>query len=358
MRPAIAHIHLNHLRHNYQVISSHSGHAQIMAVIKSNAYGHGLKCVAEELYTCGCRHFAVTDANEGKVLREILHQSEEPVSITLLSGLFGFDDAVLSEFNQLSPVVTEPHHIVWLHDAGFSGSVWLKIDTGMQRLGCSNLPALQDTCQRFHINTAGIMSHLACADTPEHPLNRSQADEFSHLRSALPISLPASLLNSAGLIALPDQTLDVVRPGLALYGAEPVMAEPLGLKPVMELTAQVMQIRRIEAGTPVSYGATFTADRDMDIALICAGYADGLPVRLSNNGVAEFNGEFLPIVGRICMDYCLLDCSNQPLKEGDSVSFWGTDKLRAEDVAEHLGVIPYTLMTGIPARVQRIPSNS
>ena len=350
MRPAIALIHLDRLRDNYEIITSHAGHADIMSVVKSNAYGHGLHIIAPELHRIGCRNFAVTEAAEGARLRDILGPD---CDITLLSGLFEPHDAELSHAFRLSPVVTERVHIQWLKHNSFSGNVWLKVDTGMQRLGTTELMPLYAACIASGIGIAGIMSHLACADTPEHPLNRSQADAFSHLRSDLPPGTPASLLNSAGLIALPDQTLDIVRPGLALYGAEPVSAEPLGLKPVMEFTAQVMQVREIEAGTPVSYGATFTARSNMHIALICTGYADGLPVGLSNIGFAEHDGALLPIVGRVCMDYCLLDCTGHPLQPGQRVSFWGGDSLRPEQVAACINTIPYTLMTGVSDRVQR-----
>ncbi|OIO66547.1 MAG: alanine racemase [Zetaproteobacteria bacterium CG_4_9_14_3_um_filter_49_83] len=350
MRPAIALIHLDRLRDNFEIVTSHAGHANIISVVKSNAYGHGLHIIAPELHRIGCRNFAVTEASEGARLRDILGPD---CDITLLSGLFDSHDAELCGTFRLSPVVTEQLHIQWLRDNRFNGSVWLKVDTGMQRLGTTELKSLHAASQASGIGIAGIMSHLACADTPEHPLNRSQADAFSHLCSELPSATAASLLNSAGLIALPDQTLDFVRPGLALYGAEPVIAEPLGLKPVMEFTAQVMQVRDIEAGTPVSYGATFTANKNMRIALICTGYADGLPVSLSNNGFAEHDGALLPIIGRVCMDYCLLDCTEHPLQTGQRVSFWGGDILKPEQVAARINTIPYTLMTGVSDRVHR-----
>jgi len=354
MRPAIARIHLANLLHNYHLLQQHAEQAQIMAVVKADAYGHGLKCIAQTLQQAGCEYFAVTDTNEGVQLRS--HLGKE-ASIILLSGLFEPIEAGICQIHNLTPVITDERHIQWLHGQKFTGKVWLKVDTGMQRLGAENPEKLIQLCHQYHISLAGIMSHLACADTPEHPLNLIQADAFYQLHQAIAAHLPASLLNSAGLIALPQHKHDMIRPGIALYGAEPVAHEPLGLKPVMQLSGQVMQIREIEKGVTLSYGASYAAEKDMNIALICVGYGDGLPRALSNQGYAEFQNQHLPIVGRICMDYCLLDITHSDLKVGDSVTFWG-ESLSPNIVAEMLDTIPYTLMTGVNQRVRRIVIDS
>jgi len=351
MRPAIAHIHLQNLLHNYQVLCQRAEHAHIMAVVKADAYGHGLKCISQTLQQAGCEYFAVTDACEGALLRR--HLGEKP-SIVLLSGLFESCEAATCQTHRLTPVITEEKHIQWLSEQRFTGNVWLKVDTGMQRLGAEHPEKLIQSCHQHQIALAGIMSHLACADTPEHPLNSVQADAFYQLHQDIAPHLPASLLNSAGLIALPQHKHDIIRPGIALYGAEPIPHEPIGLKPVMQLSGQVMQIRDVEQGCTLSYGASFTAKKDMTIALICLGYGDGLPRALSNQGYAEFQGQHLPIVGRICMDYCLLDVMNSDLGINDAVTFWG-ESLSPNTVASLLDTIPYTLMTGINQRVHRIP---
>lgn len=350
MRPAFAYIHLAHLQHNYRLLAERAGNATVMAVVKADAYGHGLAHVAPALYRSGCRNFAVTDASEGATLRDLIPAD---TTITLLSGLFDAEDAGIASEQHLDPLVTDPLHLQWLQHHNFGGKVWIKVDTGMQRLGAAEPEQLYGHCQAAGIDIAGVMSHLACADTPEHPLNRAQADEFRQLRSRLN-DLPGSLLNSAGLIALPDETLAYVRPGIALYGSEPVAGEPLGLKPVMQLTGHVMQIRDVSRGTTLSYGASYTAPHDMRVAVVCMGYADGLPRALSNRGVAAFEGTRLPIVGRVCMDYCLLDCSESPLQPGDAVSFWG-EEIPVDEVAIELETISYTLMTGVGQRVQRTP---
>jgi len=351
MRPAIAHIHLQNLIHNYQILRQRADHAQIMAVVKADAYGHGLKHIAQTLQQIGCDYFAVTDATEGALLRDHLG---EKANITLLSGLFESSDVLICNKHNLTPVISDEKHIQWLHTKNFTGQVWLKVDTGMQRLGAENPQKLLQLCHQHQITLAGIMSHLACADTPEHPLNIVQGDAFHQLHQTIAPHLPASLLNSAGIIALPQHKHDFVRPGIALYGAEPIPHEPMGLKPVMQLSGQVIQLRNVEQGCTLSYGASYTADKNMMIALICVGYGDGLPRALSNQGHAEFQAQQLPIVGRVCMDYCLLDVSDCAINIGDRVTFWG-ESLSPNHVADLLDTIPYTLMTGVNQRVHRIP---
>jgi len=350
MRPAIAYIHLANLLYNYKLLQLRAEGAQVMAVVKADAYGHGLKNIAQTLQQEGCAYFAVTDACEGERLRGYL---KKEANIILLSGLFNRSEAEICQMHRLTPVVTEEKHVEWLSEHNFTGKVWLKVDTGMQRLGAENPEKLMQLCHQHHIALAGMMSHLACADTPEHPLNMVQADAFYQLHQEIAAHLPASLLNSAGLIALPQHKHDIIRPGIALYGAEPVPAEPMGLKPVMQLSGQVMQLRDVERGSTLSYGASYTAEKDMRVALICVGYGDGLPRALSNQGYAEFEGQKLPIVGRVCMDYCLLDITTSSVAIKDTVTFWG-ETLSPNHVAEMLDTIPYTLMTGVNARVQRI----
>jgi len=350
-RPAIAHINLDHLGYNFRLLQQLAGQANIMAVVKANAYGHGLDLIAPTLFDAGCRHFGVTDASEGSTLRQLI-VNQGNAEITLLSGIFDGDDAKLAIDHQLTPTITEPEQADTLYHAGFRGSVWLKVDTGMNRLGAVKPASLLASCKQFGIGVRGMMSHLACADTPEHPFNRQQIKNFTALRTVVPPNLPASLLNSAGMLSLPEQSLDIVRPGIALYGSEPIPDQPIGLKPVMQLTGAVMQIRQIPAGAQVSYGATFSAERAMRVAVISIGYADGLPRSLSSCGHAFFAGQKLAIVGRVCMDYTMLDVTDVDIEPGDAVEFWGTNIL-ANDVARSCDTISYTLFTGIGARVAR-----
>jgi len=349
-RPAIARINLDHLKHNYHLLETRSGGASIMAVVKANAYGHGLHLVAPALFETGCRSFAVTDAEEGVRLRRCL--ADDTASIILLSGIFDADDAALCATHHFIPAISEPEHIALLQKSDFHDSVWIKVDTGMSRIGATDPAALVRLAHDAGIGLAGIMSHLACADTPEHPMNQAQFQAFNALHQQIAPSAPASLLNSAGLIAMPEHKFDVVRPGIALYGAEPVVSEPIGLKPVMQLTGKIMQLRNLGRGESVSYGASFIAGKDMRVAVVSLGYADGVPRGLSNLGRVAIRNQVCPIIGRVCMDYTLVDVSECACEEGDMVEFWG-EAIPANDVALLLDTISYTLFTGVGERVLR-----
>ena len=350
-RPAIAQINLDHLRYNYCLLKRRAGSSKIMAVVKANAYGHEQYLVAPTLFEEGCRNFGVADASEGSELRAIIGESET-AAVTLLSGPFDMDDAELCTDHNLTPVITEPHQIKLLTSAGFSGEIWLKFDSGMNRLGAENPAALFALARQTGVNICGFMSHLACADDAEHPMNLAQANSFLEICNHLSPETPKSLLNSAGLISLPDYTFEVVRPGIALYGAEPVADQAMGLKPVMTLTGEVMQRRDIQPGDSVSYGASFTAEHPMSIAVIGMGYADGIPRSISNRGTVFIRGRKYPVIGRVCMDYTMVDISNSEVQAGDKVEFWG-EHISANDVATLIDTISYTLFTGVGERVRR-----
>lgn len=351
-RPAIAHIDLDSLRHNYRLLERHAGTAALMAVIKADAYGHGLDLVAPTLFAQGCRHFGVTDASEGARLRSLL--PDPSPSIYLLSGIFDAEDAGLAARHGLTPFVAEPAQAERLEAAGFRGPVWIKIDTGMGRLGSPEPLELAGACRRAGMRVEGIASHLACADEEEHPLNTMQAERFTAVLRTFPAGTKGSLLNSAGMLTRPDMAGDLVRPGIALYGAEPVPGKAMGLKAVMRLTGQVMQVRRLAKHGSVSYGARFVAPEDMPVAVVCMGYGDGLPRALSNRGAGMLGDVRLPIIGRICMDYVMLDARAAPaIAPGDAIEFWGPS-LPANTVAGTLDTIAYTLFTGVTQRVARV----
>jgi len=350
-RPAIARINLDHLRHNYQLLKQRVGHSEIMAVVKANAYGHGLHLVAPTLFEEGCRNFGVTDATEGSELRAIIGKKNS-AEITLLSGVFDEEDAGLCLDRRLTPAITEPHQVELLTKAGFNGDIWLKFDSGMNRLGAASPTELFSIANESGLHVRGFMSHLACADEPEHPMNLAQAKSFLETCNLISPDTPKSLLNSAGLISLRNYAFDVVRPGIALYGAEPVSDQPMGLKPVMSLSGEVMQVRDIPVSGSVSYGATFTADKPMKVAVVGMGYADGVPRKLSSLGAVFIRGQKHPIIGRVCMDYTMVDISNSEIQLGDHVEFWG-EHITANEVATQLDTISYTLFTGVGERVRR-----
>jgi alanine racemase len=342
------------LRHNYALLKNKAQGAQIMAVVKSNAYGHGLAPVSQALYQAGCRSFAVTDAEEGCLLRPHLPDDAE---IVLFSGVFDEADAKLCQQHQLTPVLTEPYQLTYLIKQSFHGKVWIKVDTGMHRLGVESAQTLSHAIQaQPNIQLIGIMSHLACADSPEHPLNQQQILSFQTIQSQY--QAPAySLFNSAGLIALSDKlNTQVMRPGIALYGMEPIESQVIGLKPVAQLSSRIMQIRDIKQGESVSYAASWVALHDMRIAVVAMGYADGLPRLLSNQGNVLCQNVVLPIVGKVCMDYCLLGIDHANVHVGDEVLFFDdkSNLPKANQVAQQCQTISYELFTGLGARLNRV----
>ncbi|MDQ7002323.1 MAG: alanine racemase [Ghiorsea sp.] len=351
MRPATLTINLEHLVWNYHLLQQQAGDSSIMAVVKANAYGHGLLPVAKTLYQVGCRSFAVTDANEGELLRRVIPQGSD---IVLFSGVFDAEDAMLCQKHGLTPVLTLAEQLTLLKSAGFTGKLWLKVDTGMSRMGVTSLPDIMDNIPPS-MQLAGIMSHLACADTPEHPLNTQQITQFKNIQHHT--DAPAySLFNSAGLIAFSQHiNIDIARPGLALYGIEPIPNQALGLKPIMQLSSQIIQIKDVQQGQTVSYGATWTASQAMRIAVVALGYADGLPRLLSNQGQAWLDGQLLPIVGRVCMDYCMLAITDPNIHVGDEVIFfgWQPNQPSANQIATQCQTITYELFTGLGSRLNR-----
>ncbi len=319
-----------------------------MAVVKANAYGHGLTEIARVLAEEGCRHFGVTDASEGQALRQTLAHAAD---ITLLSGIFDLKDARLASAHRLTPIIYDERQLDCLKHAGFPGSVWLKVDTGMGRLGASQPEKLLKSCERAGFRIRGLLSHLACAEEPDHPLNRRQIDRFSSLCTRL--GLPGSLLNSAGLSKGYAERFSCVRPGIALYGSEPIPSRPIGLKPVMQLQGRIIQIRHLPADHPISYGATFHTPAPMRVGVVSLGYGDGLPRQLSNRGEAFIQGRRYPILGRVCMDYTIIRLDDALVEAGDWVEFWGPN-VTANEVARQAGTIAYELFTGVAGRVQRI----
>jgi len=352
IRRITADIDTDALRYNFRLLQQQAVDATVMAVVKANAYGHGLTQCLPALLDEGCRSFAVTDAAEGRTLRQLLPPAyAAEVTIHLLAGIADASDAQLCQAHHLSPAIIDPAQVSLLQQARFDGVVWLKIDTGMNRTGADDVLALHHLCQQSGITVRGILSHLACADTPEHPLNAEQCRRFQQVQQQLP-ELEASLLNSAGLCSLPQHRYQVVRPGIALYGVEPCEDRIMGVKPVMQLSAKVVQTRWLAAGEGVGYGSSFTAPQPMQMAVIAAGYGDGIPRALSQRGTVYIHGTPCPIIARVCMDYCMVDIGTLQLKEGDRAIFWNAEH-SVTSVANCIDTIAYELLTRIATRVPR-----
>ena len=327
------------------------------AVVKANAYGLGLEPVTATLAKAGCRTFFVADIAEARAVRSRVAEA----AIYVLNG-FAVDwgDALI-EVNA-RPVINSTTELAeW--DAFVSAHSWrggaaLHIDTGMHRLGISpdEAAALAPRAQTENHGIALVMSHLACADTPDHPLNAAQIKLFRELRM-LYSGIPASLANSSGIFLGDTAHYDLARPGAALYGVNPTPGKPNPMQSVVELTGRILQIRNVERDATVGYGATWTAKRPTRIAVVALGYADGL-VRAGGGsderpgGAAIIAGHRCPIVGRISMDLLCADITDIPagtVHRGDHATLIGGD-IGVDEVAAAAGTIGYEILTRVGPR--------
>jgi alanine racemase len=327
------------------------------AVVKANAYGLGLEPVTATLAKAGCTTFFVADIAEARAVRSRAAEA----TIYVLDG-FAVDwgDAFI-EINA-RPVINSTTELAeW--DAFVSAHSWrggaaLHIDTGMNRLGISpeEAAALAPRAQTENHGIALVMSHLACADTPDHSLNAVQTELFRELRM-LYAGVPASLVNSSGIFLGDAMHYDLARPGAALYGVNPTPGKPNPMQSVVELTGRILQIRHVERDATVGYGATWTAKRPTRVAVVALGYADGL-VRAGGGsderpgGAAIIAGKHCPIVGRISMDLLCADITDIPagtVRRGDYATLIGDD-IGVDEVAAAAGTIGYEILTRLGPR--------
>lgn len=354
MAGAFAVLDLAALRHNFLQVRSYAPQAKIMAVVKANAYGHGLLRVAETL--ADADGFAVARVEEGMLLRE----AGLAVRITVMEGFLDRDELELCARLRLEPVVHCARQIDLLgSDEGEPVAVWLKVDSGMHRMGVAP--------EDFHTGWAalqrsprvkppvGVMTHLACADELTHPLNLQQINVFRRLTSGCPAE--KSIANSAAIVAWPQAHAEWVRPGLMLYGVSPLpdkTAAELGLRPVMHLYARLLNIKQIPIGATVGYGATFNCQRQTQLGIAAIGYGDGYPRQLPSGAPVLIRGRPVPLVGRVSMDLVTIDLTDCPEAQiGDTVTLWG-EGLPIEQIALHSGTVPYTLLCGVTTRVRQV----
>jgi alanine racemase len=324
-----------------------------MACVKADAYGHGLVRVANAL-DGEVDAFAVARVAEAAELRSAGIQSP----IVLLEGVFDATEQALAGELGLTLVLHAPEQLVLLDEyEGPALSVWLKLDSGMGRLG---FPLEDAAALHGRLNDSaavsgvpGLMTHLSSADALDADTTSWQLDRFKQATQGL--EGPRSIANSAGLLRWPEAQVDWVRPGLMLYGVTPLegsTAANLGLRPVMRLESSLIAVKDLPAGGRVGYGATWSAPEDMRIGLAGIGYGDGYPWRAAPDGEAVVAGQRVPIVGRISMDMLALDLRglDSPVV-GDEVVLWGPE-LPVETVADWAGTIPYELLCGVTRRVE------
>ena len=349
-------INLGALVQNYQKLKDMAAPAQIAAVVKANAYGLGVKEVALALAGAGVKHFFVALVSEGTELRQILNAHQyERAEIYVFAGLQPNAEDHFIE-NDLIPVLNSLQEIDRWAACGDKPAA-IHIDTGMNRLGLSEQEAelLHGAPQRLKkLNLKLVMSHFACADEPEHPLNQRQIERFVSLKNDLPPA-PASLSNSAGIFLGQQALFDLVRPGIALYGGNPQPGTPNPMAPVISLSAPILQIREVAPGESVGYGAAFRTNTFSRIAILPLGYADGFLRSFGEKATIMVDDTLIPIVGRISMDLIALDVTaidKDRIKVGDSIEILGRSRT-IDDLALAGSTIPYEILTLLGHRYER-----
>jgi alanine racemase len=365
-RPTVAKVDLTVLSRNYAEVTRRIGARKVLAVVKARAYGHGAVPVARRLLELGAHMLGVALMEEGRELRE----AGIGAPVVLMGPAFPEQAEEIVRWN-LTPVLFAPPLARAIYDAarraGRTVPVHVKIDTGMGRIGLQPeqaAPFIEELRTLGGIAVEGLMTHFADADLRDKQYASTQMDRFETLIRSLDekgISIPVRhAANSAAVLDYGRALLTMVRPGLMLYGYNPLEAggERADLHPVLSLVTRIAFLKTVPRGVPISYGRTFTTKRESRIATIPVGYADGYPRALSNRGEALVRGVRVPVAGRVCMDATMLDVTDVPgAAEGDEVVLIGEgggERITAEDIAAKAGTIPYEILCGISARVPRV----
>jgi len=352
-RPIQAHINLSALENNLQVARRASS-ARVMSIIKANGYGHGMLRVAEALSASD--GFALLDIQDAMRLREAGFRQ----TILMLEGFFGAEDLALVVEYDLTCVVHSAWQIALLDAYPKSGKpasgkldIWLKVNSGMNRLGFAPQQvsqAMEQLRRHSAVRDITLMTHFANADEArgvDEPLAL-----FNDI--AAPYRMARSLANSAALLRYPKTHGDWVRPGIMLYGASPfaeIGAQQLGLKPAMTLSSRIIATQELRAGDEIGYGAMFRAEHSMRIGIVACGYADGYPRHAPNGTPILVDGQTVQTLGRVSMDMLFVDLSKLPQAGiGSRVVLWG-EGLPIEEVARAAGTVSYELMCALTARV-------
>ena len=356
-------VNLAALAGNWQTLSEKSGTAEAAAVVKANAYGLGIEEVVPILAEAGCRTFFVAMVEEGIRVRKALPNS----NIYVLNGIFADTVETASEHG-LAPVLSTSDQItMWLTAAGGKPCA-IHVDTGMNRLGLDIADAKKLADNSSLLNRLGanvLMSHLACADDPDHELNTVQLTRFQELASLFS-GLTPSLANSAAVLTNADMHFKLTRPGIALYGGEAVNDFPNPMQTVVKAETRILQIRDVKKGDSIGYGAAHVAATDLKIAICSAGYADGyhrsssgdgVPLRSANDrgGFGQLGDTRVPLVGRVSMDLTAFDVTDVPeidLRDAKWIELFGPNILM-DDAARAAGTIGYELLTGLGSRYIR-----
>ncbi|MDX1574431.1 MAG: alanine racemase [Methylophaga sp.] len=343
-------IDLNAVQHNLACVRRLAPHSKVMSVIKADAYGHGVKAIAEALADSDA--FAVARLSEGIALRNLGFQQ----AIILLEGVHSVAEMQLAEQFQLQPVIHQSAHIDWLEVCPSLPFIWLMLETGMHRLGLPEavirhvMPQLSTYADKL-----GLMSHFANSDLVGDVRNQNQLSVMKKM--AAETGLPVCMANSAAVASLPESHAEWVRPGLMLYGISPFTdktGRDLGLLPAMQLTSTLIATQILQPGDEVGYGGEWTATKSCRMGVISIGYGDGFSRHLSNTGQVLIRGKLVPVIGRVSMDTICILLDNCPdAQTGDEVLLWGHKDLTVESQALRADTIPYELTTVLAGRVDR-----
>ncbi|MBI5739528.1 MAG: alanine racemase [Nitrospirae bacterium] len=357
MQKTFAEIDLNALAHNLGVVKKKTGNINILAVVKANAYGHGAVEISQRLVREGVSYLGTAFTGEAVALRDegikapILvffdrDHTEECLHYGLTPLIFDFSSA--KKFSAAAGKLKRRL------------SVHIKVDTGMGRLGLTLSEARKEIpriAALKNIVVEGLMSHFSEADLRDKTFADEQLNAFLSLRKELRrkgVTVKYShIANSAAVLSMPSAHLDMVRPGIMLYGYGDD-----GLKPVLSLKSRILMMKKVPAGTFIGYGRTFVTKRKSIIATVPAGYADGYSRRLSNKGEVLIKGKRAPVIGRVCMDTIMVDVTDIPGVDLDSevalIGSQGKEKITAADIAEKTGTIAYEVLTSVGPRVRRV----
>lgn len=368
LRPCYAEINLNNLRHNFKEIKRLVKEKKIIGVIKADAYGHGAVEVARVLKEEGVDYFAVAVITEAMELRR--HGFNEPILVLGYTPNTFADEIVQNDITQtvynydlakeLSDEAIKQEKVAKIH---------IKIDTGMGRLGYTESDNIVDEIKKIiklpNVYVEGIFSHFSTADEEDKEFSYIQLNRFKNVinnleKEGIKIDIK-HIANSGAITSIEEAYFDAVRPGIILYGYYPsdeVDKKALDLKPVMTLKSNVVYIKEVEKGTPISYGRKFIADRKMKVATIPIGYADGYTRLLFKKASVIINGTLCPVIGKICMDQCMVDVSNcEKVTVSDEVIIMGESNdivINADVIAKKLDTISYEILCMVSKRVPRV----
>jgi alanine racemase len=350
---------LDALATNWRTLASRNPRSACAGVVKANAYGLGIDVVVPTLRNAGCGTFFVASLDEARALRALDDRSH----VYVLNGLPLGQAQAFAELSVRPVIGSHDELFEWAsfqRHSGWRGAAALHVDTGMNRLGLTIEQARDVAQSPDRVPLSLVMSHLACADTPDNPVNARQIEAFSEVRRLFR-STPASLANSSGIFLKESIGLDLVRPGAALYGINPTPGERNPMQPVIGLSAPIIQVRSIGKGDSVGYGAAWTARRRSDIAIVALGYADGFfratgSTDEASGGEAMVAGFRRPIIGRVSMDMIAVDVTGIPKEDttrGSMVEFL-SNEIGVDEVARHAGTIGYEFLTRLGNRFERV----